>query len=58
MKEEKITQMMAEVDPSGLMADKEKPMRDTLSKLAYMNGETGIPSAPEDIPKQHRSLQS
>ncbi|KAJ3092491.1 hypothetical protein HK102_006685 [Quaeritorhiza haematococci] len=55
-KEEKMTQMMAEFDPSGLMADKEKQMRDTLSKLAYMNAETGIPSAPEDIAKQHQEL--
>ncbi|KAI9209831.1 P-loop containing nucleoside triphosphate hydrolase protein [Polychytrium aggregatum] len=55
-KQEKMEQMMAEFDPSGFMSDKEKQIRDTLSKLAYMKENSSPPTDPAEIESQHREL--
>ncbi|KAI8800963.1 P-loop containing nucleoside triphosphate hydrolase protein [Cladochytrium replicatum] len=55
-KQEKMAQMMAEFVPSEFTTDKEKQMRDTLSKLAYLKENAQPPTTPEEIEAQHREL--
>ncbi|KAJ3119149.1 Kinesin heavy chain, partial [Nowakowskiella sp. JEL0407] len=55
-KREKMAQMMAEFVPSEFTTEKEKQMRDTLSRLAYLKENSKPPSKPEEIEKQHREL--
>ncbi|KAJ1554576.1 hypothetical protein HK096_002904, partial [Nowakowskiella sp. JEL0078] len=55
-KQEKMAQMMAEFVPSEFTTEKEKQMRETLSRLAYLKENSKPPTTPEDIEKQHREL--
>ncbi|KAJ3330044.1 hypothetical protein HDU76_006540 [Blyttiomyces sp. JEL0837] len=53
---EKMAQMMAELDPSGFVTDKEKQLRETIAKLAHMKENSRPPSSTEEIAAQHIEL--
>ena len=49
----RMSQMMAEFDPSNGLTEKEREMRKTLSKLSTIGDTSIVPSNPDDILKQH-----
>ncbi|KAH6562445.1 hypothetical protein BASA50_010468 [Batrachochytrium salamandrivorans] len=55
-KQEKMAQMMAEFDPTTVMDDKEKQMRDTLIRLTHMKETSKPPTEVDDISAQHFEL--
>ncbi|KAJ3069596.1 hypothetical protein HDU98_007346 [Podochytrium sp. JEL0797] len=55
-KMEKMQQMMSEFDPSGFMTEKEKQIRETMTKLAHMKENLQPPTTPEEIASQHIEL--
>nr|KAJ3416656.1 hypothetical protein HK105_001192 [Polyrhizophydium stewartii] len=55
-KQEKMAQMMAEFDPTAVMDDKEKQMRETLAKLTHMKETSQPPTDPTEIAAQHYEL--
>ncbi|EGF83199.1 hypothetical protein BATDEDRAFT_18361 [Batrachochytrium dendrobatidis JAM81] len=55
-KQEKMAQMMAEFDPTAVMDDKERQMRETLVKLSHMKETSKPPTDTEEIASQHFEL--
>ncbi|KAJ3324447.1 hypothetical protein HDV06_006858 [Boothiomyces sp. JEL0866] len=55
-KQEKMAQMMAEFDPTTVMDEKEKDLRQTMAKLSHMKEHSEPPSDPETIASQHYEL--
>ncbi|KAJ3276220.1 hypothetical protein HDV01_005668 [Terramyces sp. JEL0728] len=55
-KQEKMAQMMAEFDPTTVMDEKEKDLRQTMAKLSHMKEHSEPPSDPETVAAQHYEL--
>ncbi|KAI8899069.1 P-loop containing nucleoside triphosphate hydrolase protein [Globomyces pollinis-pini] len=55
-KKEKMAQMMREFDPTAIMDEKDKHIRDTMVRLAHINENSKPPSDPEAIASQHLEL--
>lgn len=57
-KQEKMAQMLAELDPSGVISAKEKQIRDTLLKLESIDGNSPATLTLEEITALRRELSN